>query len=301
MKVTFSKYCLLSGMVILNLSSCIRDEIEPCPPLSVRVEVTDKNYFNVRAVDLEKPVDENLPLREYVSGLRYSLKCLSTGVIIEQNEVKKIEDDRNVYDIVFDDQLPHGKYEFTVFATGKDGGTLSFDDSGQNLKLHPSKSEGADIFLTTDTLVYDAWNYDYTAGLERVKGKLLILLENIPSDCMSSALSVNGLYDIVTPSFLYKGISSVDKAFPLSGQDSNSFLSGTVLSPSSGNGASTLSLVLKDVAGDVLPESGNLTVKVEMRRNELTLLRYTYGTGGNPVINLFVNDHWEEIHGMEID
>ena len=57
-------------------SSCLRDDIPPCPPLQITLEVKDKNYFNIAEVErrgLAERVDENLPFREYVSTLFYAL------------------------------------------------------------------------------------------------------------------------------------------------------------------------------------------------------------------------------------
>jgi len=34
---------------LIMLSSCIRDEILPCPPLQVNISVKDKNYLNIES------------------------------------------------------------------------------------------------------------------------------------------------------------------------------------------------------------------------------------------------------------
>ena len=301
MKIRNSIYFPLVCALALSASSCIRDEILPCPPLSVRVEVTDKNYFNVHETDLEEPVDENLSFTGYISSLRYTLKNIATGDVVERKDVRNFTSGEKSFRIDFCDTLPHGTYVLTVFADGRTEEPLTFDETGENLKLHPDSFEGGDTYLTTDTLVYDAWSYDYAVGLERVKGKLLVLMENLPSDCAVADHSVNGLYDHVTPSFIYKGQSAVMKSLSVSEQDHTSVLSGTLLSPSAGGDESVFSLSLKDNAGSVLPGPHDSAVKVSLRRNELTLLRYSYGSGGKLVISLYVNDHWEVVHGMEID
>mgnify|MGYP003094455692 FL=1 len=323
MEIRNSIYFPLVCALALSASSCIRDEILSCPPLSVRVEVTDKNYFNVHETALEEPVDENLPFAGYISSLRYTLKNIATGDVVERKDVRNFTSGEKLFRIDFCDTLPHGTYVLTVFADGRTEKPLMFDETkyqisvsydlyitekplmfdetGENLKLHPDSSEGGDTYLTTDTLVYDAWSYDYAVGLERVKGKLLVLMENLPSDCAVADHSVKGLYDHVTPSFIYKGQSAVMKSLSVSEQDHASVLSGTLLSPSAGGGESVFSLSLKDNAGSVLPGPHDSAVKVSIRRNELTLLRYSYGSGGKLVISLYVNDHWEVVHGMEID
>ena len=45
-------YLLLISAILF--SSCIKEEIEPCPALQVSIAVKDKNYFNVDKVALEK-------------------------------------------------------------------------------------------------------------------------------------------------------------------------------------------------------------------------------------------------------
>ena len=40
---------LLGGLAMALLCGCIRDELEPCPPLRLSLEVADKNYVNSAA------------------------------------------------------------------------------------------------------------------------------------------------------------------------------------------------------------------------------------------------------------
>ena len=73
------KRLTLTGLFLaslLALSSCLRDDLQPCPPLQVTLSVKDKNYFNVASAQklgMAEPVDENLPFRSYVSTLYYVL------------------------------------------------------------------------------------------------------------------------------------------------------------------------------------------------------------------------------------
>ena len=65
------KLFLLTGIVCL-MSSCIRQELAPCPPLQINVAVKDKNYFNAQdAAEIVGVKDENLPFKDYVSTLYY--------------------------------------------------------------------------------------------------------------------------------------------------------------------------------------------------------------------------------------
>lgn len=293
--------CLLCGAVS-SVNSCIRDRIEPCPPLSVWVGVTDKNYFNVNNIIMEEPVDESLPFNRYISKLHYSLKDYETGEIIVENEVIPQDNSDKTYHIKFCDCIPHGKYILTVFATGTSNDSpLVFDETGNNLQLHPENDENADSFLTTDTLVYDAWNYNFNVGLERAKGKLLVLIENMPSECTRITHLINNLYEIVTPHLNYEGFSFVKKSFLANDSDKESYLTETLLSPSANNIESDYSIMFVNSEGTLLPESEHTGIKINMKRNKLTLIRYKYDSAGKLVISIFVNDQWEVIHGMEID
>ena len=69
---------------LLVLSSCVRDDIQPCPPLQVHIVVKDKNYFNVDKVELEERKSEDLAFREYVPTLYYMLRDAATGEVVEE-------------------------------------------------------------------------------------------------------------------------------------------------------------------------------------------------------------------------
>ena len=58
---------LLGGLAMALLCGCIRDELEPCPPLRLSLEVADKNYVNSAAaarLGYEEERPEDLPFRE---------------------------------------------------------------------------------------------------------------------------------------------------------------------------------------------------------------------------------------------
>ena len=71
---------LLSAVVV---SSCIRDDIQPCPPLQVMIDIQDKNYGNIDFVEqqtgLDHRIDETLSFRSYIQKLFYVLYDLETG------------------------------------------------------------------------------------------------------------------------------------------------------------------------------------------------------------------------------
>ena len=85
------KSILLILLTVPALTSCIRDEIEDCPPLHVNIAVKDKNYFNVDKVDMEERRAEDLAFREYVPTLFYMLRDAKTGEVVEEQGVFRVE------------------------------------------------------------------------------------------------------------------------------------------------------------------------------------------------------------------
>ena len=45
------KYTLIVALATTLLTGCVREDIEPCPPLSVMIGVKDKNYSNIDEVE----------------------------------------------------------------------------------------------------------------------------------------------------------------------------------------------------------------------------------------------------------
>lgn len=168
-----------------------------------------------------------------------------------------------------------------------------------SLNLHAQQAPGADVFVTNDTLVYDAWNHLYTVDMERTKGKLVIQATNLPKGITASRKSVDGLFGKVNSSFGYADTVSVSTS---NIWDSPAeILTKTILAPSVKKDASLLSLNFdahKDGKDIMLTPK---EVSITMKRNELTLLRYAYDDGGDFTIYMLVNDNWEVVHGLDID
>ena len=94
---------------VLLASGCIRDNIGPCPPLSVEVSVGDKNWSNiadVSAAGLAEAVDEGLPFKEYVSTVSYILRDISSDVVVASSGLYTIVHESGTESIVFPEALP---------------------------------------------------------------------------------------------------------------------------------------------------------------------------------------------------
>ena len=97
------------------LASCIRDQLDDCPPLRVEIGVKDKNYFNVDKVDMEEQRSDSLAFRQYVPTLFYMLRDAATGDVVEEQGVFPVEGDGKTVPVDFCPCLPHGRYILTVW------------------------------------------------------------------------------------------------------------------------------------------------------------------------------------------
>ena len=290
--------CLLILSSLPCISSCIKDDLQSCPPLQIDISVKDKNYFNVDNVSLESPKSESLAFHEYVPTLYYSLRNEATGEIIEEQEVFNVTDNNPTHSVTFCECLPFGKYVLTVWG-GLDNNTSLTDQSLTNI-LHVNQTEGHHVYLVHDTLVYNMQNTHYNVALERVTGKLLIQIINLPPTVRYADRSVNQIYERVTHQFKYINPITVRK------QDSwntapNIILS-TILAPSTGEHQSNVHLNLYDGTDQAIPALTPKDVKITMKRNELTSLRYVYDEEKED-FNIYVlnNDTWELIYNLDID
>lgn len=89
--------------------------MKPCPPLQLNIEIKDKNYFNINNIELEEHKGENLPFKEYIPTLHYTLYDFNTGNIVEQKNVFNVSGDEKTFQITFPENMPLGKYVFTVW------------------------------------------------------------------------------------------------------------------------------------------------------------------------------------------
>lgn len=87
-------YTLLLGVAITFGHSCVRDKVQPCPPLQVNIEVKDKNYSNVDKVALEEKLPEDLAFCKYIPTLYYMLRNAATGKVVEEQGVFKVDGDK---------------------------------------------------------------------------------------------------------------------------------------------------------------------------------------------------------------
>ena len=298
MKISL-KSILLILLLAPALTSCIRDEIEDCPPLQVNIAVKDKNYFNVDKATSEERRSEDLAFREYVPTLFYMLRDAKTGEVMEEQGVFSVEGDGKTVPVEFCPCLPHGTYVLTVWGGMKDMTSLSEDRTA--LALHPDNVGGDDIYLVNDTLVYDAYRYDYTVEMERTKGKLIVEAEGLPQGICQMTTDVDRLFGKVNSDFVYSGETHVSSTSAVTADQKVRMSS--IMAPSVGSGASlvNVSFTKNDSASDMLlPKPAD--VNINMERNRITMLKYVFNPDADKfTIYIKVNDNWEEIQGMILD
>lgn len=294
---------LLGGLAMTLFSGCIRDELEACPPLAIQLEVKDKNYVNIKAASrlgFEEIRREDLPFASYVSSLQYRLTDAETGKVIVEQPLKAVEGEDKTVTIPVPEELPFGRYVLTAW------GNLSADaeslgDNFAELDLHPNQIEGADVYLVSDTLVYNEMDYAYTLGMKRVKGKLIVAVEDMPYAYRYSEKEISSITKHVDSRFHYT--DSLSFFIPTVWEQPEKIVTKTLLAPSTGPIESLFKI--RFYVGDnaksdnwVAPETVGLTIS----RNELTVLRYVYA----PCcccfsIYVLINDNWELLHSLEID
>lgn len=282
---------------IALFASCRKKRNENIPDLRLYITVKDKNYFNVDDVDQEERLPENLPFRKYLPSLCYTLTDLVTGKVIYDSGVFEVTGDSSVVPVEVDDRvLPFGTYLLTVWGGLDDDRPLG--DDFHSIDFHLRNTEGNDIYLTNDTIVYDAANTFHLVEMERMKGKLIIKVENLPDGYETSQKRVTNVSGQADADFNYSGSTMVKTEVSWTG---NSVLTKTVLTPTVDDNVSVVRIqFINEESGTPLisPED----VKIQILRNELSVVKYIWDDDTqNFDIQIRVNDSWQKYHGLVID
>lgn len=292
--------CLPALLLVLVLSSCIRDELQPCPPLQVMIDIQDKNYSNIDYVEqqtgLAHRVDETMSFRNYIQKLYYALYDMQTGEIVMIRHLHEVTGDAGMATAYVPEDLPFGRYRLVVW--GNIGSEAGISDSGRFYDLHKGGVEGYDVYMTADELLYDEWHYEYVVKLKRLKGELIIQAEGFPDGIGWSKKMVSDVMGNVDYELHYS--ESEDVITQRTWGKSSDFISNTHIAPSvSGNGSEVRAL---------LYDSPSMTesvielqpVTAAIRRNEITVLRYVYDPDtGTTDAFILLDDGWDEIVNLE--
>lgn len=300
---TYYPVWMLAATLVL-LASCIRDKIHPCPPLQVKIAIEDKNYANIdyveRETGLDHRVDEDMSFRSYIQKLFYALYNLDTGEVVSVRHLHDVTGDAEMATGYLPEDLPFGRYGLVVWGNILSEEGILADGRFGTYDLHMGHVEGYDVYMTADELLYDEYHYDYVVSLKRLKGKLLIQAVDFPSEIGWSMKEVSGVTGNVDYDFHYSESETVVTYTEWTGR-SSSFASSTWLAPSVSSSGSRVEAYLYDSPEMEVPVINLKPVLAEIKRNEITVLRYVYNEEtGDVSIYILMDDGWDAIHNLEI-
>ena len=305
-------YTLLAGALLLTLASCIRDDLDACPPLSVKIGIADKNYANIDEVERVTGLDQRLPedesFRYYIQKLFYVLYDLDRRETVKVQHLHEVEGDAMLATAYLPENLDFGRYVLLVWGNIDSEDGIMADGSLATYDLHSDHVEGYDVYMVCDTLLYDDTHYDYTVNLKRVKGKLLIEAVNLPDHFAWSRKAVSNVYGNFDYRFQYADdepeyvITETELASLRRGR-SLSVVSDTYLAPTVAGGESTVyTRFFDEKPGEQSSPLHSLDNNITMKRNELSVLRYVYDDGsGTFEVYTLLNDSWQVVNDMELE
>lgn len=303
MRIKPSYYCVIPLVwSAIVLTSCIRDDIQPCPPLQVMIDIQDKNYSNIDFVEqqtgLVYRVDETLSFRNYIQKLFYALYDLDTEEIVMVRNLHDVTGDAAMATVYLPEDLPFGRYGLVVWGNINSEEGILTDGRFDTYNLHIGGVEGYDVYMTADELLYDESHYEYVVRLKRLKGLLIMQAEGFPDEIGWSQKVVSNVMGKVDYEMYYS--ESEDVVTQRTWGKTSDYVSYTYIAPSASDSGSDIEAHLYDTP-DMETEAIELqTVTTTFRRNEITVLRYVYDADtGTTNAFILLDDGWNEIINLE--
>ena len=296
------KYTLIVALATTLLTGCVREDIEPCPPLSVMIGVKDKNYSNIDEVEkntgLDHRVDENQSFRSYIQKLYYSLTNVETNEVVFTRHLHEVQGDNQLATAYIPEDLPFGTYAITVW--GNIDNETPVQDNGRYYTMHTNEVEGYDVYMTNDTLTYDYENANYTVELERVKGKLIVQGVDLPPEIRWSRKEITHLSMYAGRHGLYAG--SGDVVDVTTWGEGPEIVTNTVLAPTADGEQSTVKFDLYDNEAMTDPRMSTGNIGINIDRNRIEVVRIKYDEEADKLnVYLLVNAGWEQVHELDIE
>lgn len=279
---------ILTIVFLMPLGSCIKEEMEACPvQFTVKVFIEDKQYINISEVPQLSKKDENLPFRDFVGTIYYSLRERSTGITKIVSSFTPVMEDAKFYTIVLND-IPEGQYELTVW------GNVTEDVlSGM---LHRGGMEQTDLYMANASLTFSSTSQSADLMMKRAKGNLLLICNDFPATITQMEEKVSSVYQSLDPQFVYSGSTDVIKTAQIQ-QLNQLFLAPTVAGT---NSKINLRFFNPNDPSDVnslkLPE-----FDVTMSRNKISVISVDYRDENKSwEIWTYIDGEWTLIHRLNI-
>ena len=286
------------------LGACVREDIQPCPPLQVMINIGDRNYDNIDEVvasglDTKRGDDE--PFKAFVSTLYYVVEDYATGEVVVERFLQQVDgDDMQIACEGIPEELPFGKYIVTAWGNLPDKEVLDEAGGVRTSVLHPGNVEGYDLYMACDTLDYDYDRGTHRLDLRRVKGKLLIEAINLPAEVRWSDKTIDNVAGSINSRFEYGEATTVKTLHEWDGEPR--VLTDTYVAPSTEGGNSTLDVNFYDDASRQNPVCEPAPLQLSFDRNRIEVVRYDYvDETGTFEMYIWVDSRWENIHDLVID
>lgn len=286
---------LVSLLLAMVSTACIRDEYPPCSALTVDIGIEDRNFSNISENPGVGIVGADASFADIISSLIVKLEDAETGETKETLCLEPGADDNQTCRAVFNDTLQYGKYVVTVWGNAD----VDFmQDKTDN--IYRFEKQNRDVFVCMDTVEYQPGSQIPVINLRRAVGMLLTEVKGLPSYVTDVRVSVSGLSLDVDRNLRYSGKTEWTERFPsgTAGGGSDMALLPMLISPSVRQTESEV--VCRFYSGEnlflVVPD-----VKVTVERNRITPIRYEWNEDNTVMVFAFIDGQWEKITGLDVD
>lgn len=288
------RYALYALSLVSALSvSCLDDDCGCNAAFgTISVTVADRNYDNVAEIAGQVRRDEGLPFSSYLTGLTLWRHAEGTSVGESFRPEVRPEDADATVDPVW---LLSGTNHL-VLVGNEAAPTQSAGSTLFMRELHPGGDEAADLYVGSDDVVAPL-RRDHTIRMFRVKGKLLILTEALPSDVVGVEVAAGNLYRNVGAGLAYADSAGVVKRFALTRAAGELSLLAAPGRAADGQATLTLRLTKRDGATVTLSD-----IRTAIRRNRISVIRPVYDPEpGAWNMDVFVDGRWSRIEDLKIN